>query len=123
MDSSGGAAGPQPRAGQDELERVRVQVVAQGLGLGAVALLALVTRTARVGDNAIEPAEVGSHALAGGHAGIVLTCNRIGKSHLPAQQPADPGSFRARAGFTFVRIFKSRPSEYIVAEARRKPRI
>ncbi len=46
-------------------------------GLGAVPLLALVTRTARVGDDAIEPAEVGSHALAGRHAPIVITHDRL----------------------------------------------
>ena len=49
-------------------------------GLGAVSLLALVPRAARVGDDAIEPAEVGSHAFAGRHAPIVITQRRIGKS-------------------------------------------
>ena len=58
---------------------------------GAVALFALVARTARVGDDAIEPAEVGSHALAGSHAPIVLTRGRIEKSHFPSMQPADHG--------------------------------
>jgi hypothetical protein len=48
-------------------------------GLGAVPLLALVARTACVGDDAIEPAEVGSHALAGRHAPIVRTRARIWK--------------------------------------------
>ena len=107
------------------LSAVRTAIGKYGGGLKDVPPADLAATCVReaVSRAGIEPAEVGSHALAGGHAGIVLTCNRIGKSHLPAQQPADPGSFRARAGFTFVRIFKSRPSEYIVAEARRKPRI
>jgi hypothetical protein len=40
-------------------------------------LLTLISRTARVGDYAIEPAEVGSHALAGRHPPIVITRDRI----------------------------------------------
>jgi hypothetical protein len=46
---------------------------------GAVSLVALVTRTARVGNDAIEPVEIGGHALAGGHAPIVITRERIRK--------------------------------------------
>ena len=44
----------------------------QPQGLGAVSLLALVPRTARVGDDSIEPAEVGGDTFTGGHAVIVI---------------------------------------------------
>ena len=52
-------------------------------GLGAVPLLTLVPRTARVGDDAIEPAEVGGHTFARRHAAIVIRQERIGKVIFP----------------------------------------
>jgi hypothetical protein len=67
-------------------------------GLGAVSLLALVPRAARVGDYTIEPAEVGGYTFAGRHAAIVIMQGRIGKGVIPTLRPAtlDPTQASAR---------------------------